>query len=223
MGTHASGMDKDGWAFVVSASRRWAQEGYFEGTDYAANSIFASVEKKFNDNHSLNLTAIYAQNSRGKNSPNTQEVNDLMGIKYNSYWGWQDGKKRNSRDKDVEEPIVMLSHYWKLSEKTNLNTNASFQTGFIGNSRLDFQLGTNPDPTYYRNLPSYFSNELGGLTPEQNNLYANAFRSRSQIDWNAMYIANQNSAFPGRSIYALYEDRTDDNLFNANTILNSNL
>lgn len=57
----------------------------------------------------MNLTAIYAQNSRGKNSPNTKEVNDLMGIKYNSYWGWQDGKKRNSRDKDVEEPIVMLS------------------------------------------------------------------------------------------------------------------
>lgn len=46
MGTYASGMDKDGWAFVVSASRRWAQEGYFEGTDYAANSLFASVEKK---------------------------------------------------------------------------------------------------------------------------------------------------------------------------------
>jgi hypothetical protein len=79
MGTHASGMNKDGWAFVVSASRRWAQEGYFEGTDYAANSLFASVEKKFNDKHSLNLTAIYAQNSRGKNSPNTREVNDLMG------------------------------------------------------------------------------------------------------------------------------------------------
>lgn len=223
MGTHASGMDKDGWAFVVSASRRWAQEGYFEGTDYAANSLFASVEKKFNENHSLNLTAIYAQNSRGKNSPNTQEVTDLMGVKYNSYWGWQDGKKRNSRDKDVEEPIVMLSHYWKVSERTNLNTNVAFQTGFIGNSRLDFQLGANPDPTYYRNLPSYFSNELGGLTPDQNSLYTNAFRSRAQIDWNAMYVANQNSAFTGRSVYALYEDRTEDNLFNANTILISNL
>ena len=49
MGTHASGMNKDGWAFVVSASRRWADEGYFEGTDYGANSLFASVEKKFND------------------------------------------------------------------------------------------------------------------------------------------------------------------------------
>jgi hypothetical protein len=93
MGTHASGMNKDGWAFVVSASRRWAEEAYFDGTDYGANSLFASVEKKINDKHSINLTSIYAQNSRGKSSPNTQEVTDLKGIKYNSYWGWQDGKK----------------------------------------------------------------------------------------------------------------------------------
>jgi hypothetical protein len=222
MGTYASGMDKDGWAFVVSASRRWAQEGYFEGTDYAANSLFASVEKKINDKHSLNLTAIYAQNSRGKSSPNTEEVNNLMGIKYNSYWGWQNGKKRNSRDKDVDEPMVMLSHYWKLSEKTTLNTNVAFQTGTIGNSRLDFQLGNNPDPTYYKNLPSYFSN-LGGYTPSQLTQIGDTFRANSQIDWNAMYIANQNSAFAGRSVYVLYEDRTDDNLLNANSIINSSL
>ena len=220
MGTHASGMNKQGWAFVVSASRRWAQEGYFEGTDYAANSLFASVEKKINDKHSLNLTAIYAQNSRGKNSPNTQEVNDLMGIKYNSYWGWQDGKKRNSRDKDVEEPIVMLSHYWKITEKTTLNTNVAFQTGSIGNSRLDYQLGNNPDPTYYRNLPSYYNNlgDASGAAAAET-----FFLNNSQINWNAMYLANQNSAFPGRSVYVLYEDRTDDNQLSANSIINSSI
>ena len=228
MGTHASGMDKEGWAFVVSASRRWAQEGYFEGTDYGANSIFASVEKKFNDKHSLNLTAIYAQNSRGKNSPNTKEVTDLMGVEYNSFWGWQDGKKRNSRDKDLEEPITMLSHYWKISEKTTLNTNVAFQTGKIGNSRLDFQLGNNPDPTYYRNLPSYY---LNYHTPDgvwqpnftQAASAKNYFLNNSQIDWTAMYLANQNSANIGRSIYVLYEDRTDDNLLSANSILNSSI
>lgn len=228
MGTHASGMDKEGWAFVVSASRRWAQEGYFEGTDYGANSIFASVEKKFNDKHSLNLTAIYAQNSRGKNSPNTKEVTDLMGVEYNSFWGWQDGKKRNSRDKDLEEPIAMLSHYWKISEKTTLNTNVAFQTGKIGNSRLDFQLGNNPDPTYYRNLPSYYLNyhTPDGVWQPNFTQAANAknyFLNNSQIDWTAMYLANQNSANIGRSIYVLYEDRTDDNLLSANSILNSSI
>ncbi|WP_322551076.1 TonB-dependent receptor [Flavobacterium psychraquaticum] len=222
MGTHASGMNKDGWAFVVSASRRWAEEGYFEGTDYAANSLFASVEKKINEKHSLNLTAIYAQNSRGKSSPNTDEVTNLMGIEYNSYWGYQNGKKRNSRDKDIEEPIVMLSHYWKLSERTNLNTNVAFQTGSIGNTRLDYQLGNNPDKTYYRNLPSYYNN-LGGYSPEQLTAIGQGFQSDAQLDWDAMYYANTTSAFAGRSVYVLYEDRTDDNLLNANSILQSSL
>ena len=81
MGTIASGMDSDGWAFVVSASRRWAEEGFFDGTNYAANSLFASVEKKLSDNHSLNFTSMFAQNKRGKSSPNTDEVTRLKGIK----------------------------------------------------------------------------------------------------------------------------------------------
>lgn len=38
-----------------------------------------------------------------------------------------------------------------------------------------------------------------------------------------MYIANQNGAFPGRSVYVLYQDRTDDNQLSANSILNSSI
>ncbi len=219
MGTHASGLNKKGWAFVVSASRRWAKEGHFEGTDYSANSLFASVEKRFNDKHSLNFTSIYAENSRGKTSPNTKEVNDLMGIRYNSYWGWQDGKKRNSRDKDIAEPINILSHYWKISEKTSLNSNVAYQTGSIGNSRIDFQLANNPDPTYYRNLPSYYIN-AGTYTDAQIAQVEQNFLNNPQINWNAMYSVNQ---IDGRSRYVLYEDRTDDTQWTANTILNSAL
>lgn len=218
--THNSGLMDNGWAYSISGSRRWAKEGYFEGTDYGANSFFASVEKRFNKNHSLNFTSIYAQNSRGKNSPNTKEVNDLMGIKYNSYWGWQNGKKRNSRDKDVEEPMMMLSHYWKMSEKTTLNTNVSYQTGSIGNSRLDYQTANSPDPTYYKNLPSYYYNlgdAAGAVAAES------YFLNNSQINWNAMYLANQNSVNAGKSVYALYQDRTDDKQITANSILFSDL
>jgi hypothetical protein len=228
MGTYASGMNKDGWAYVISAGRRWADEGYFEGTDYSANSFFASVEKRINDNHSLNFTSIYAQNSRGKNSPNTQEVSDLAGIKYNSYWGYQDGKKRNSRDKDVEEPIFMLSHYWKINDKNSLNTNVAYQFGKIGNSRLDFNFTRNPDPTYYRNLPSYFStmhsNGVYVGDQEPNLQYATDartnFLANRQINWDKLYRDNVEN---GESLAILYEDRTDDKQFTANSILNSQL
>ncbi len=235
MATHASGMNKAGWAFVVSASGRWAKEGYFEGTDYDAKALFASVEKKFNDHHSLNFTSIYSENSRGKSSPNTDEVRKLGGELYNSYWGWQDGKKRNSRDKTVDEPILMLTHYWKISDKTNLNTSVTHQFGKIGNSRLDYNGADNPDPTYYRNLPSYYTSQYDAtdytnfLGDDLANVLAgqNAranFLANRQINWNSLYEVNRANNNAGLSTaYMLYEDRTDDKVWTVNSVLNSQL
>ncbi|MES2410101.1 MAG: carboxypeptidase-like regulatory domain-containing protein [Bacteroidota bacterium] len=235
MATHASGMNTNGWAFVVSASGRWAKEGFYEGTDYDAKALFASVEKKFNRHHSLGFTSIYSENSRGKSSPNTDEVRNLGGELYNSYWGWQDGKKRNSRDKDVNEPILMLTHYWKVTDKTNITTSVTHQFGKIGNSRLDYNGADNPDPTYYRNLPSFYTsaydqtdytnflgddpaNVLAGDNARSN------FLANRQINWDALYEANRANNTAGLSAaYMLYEDRTDDKVWTANSVLNSQL
>ncbi len=229
MGTHASGMNKDGWAFVISAGRRWAQEAYFEGTNYSANSFFASVEKRINDKHSLNFTSILAQNSRGKNGPNTNEVIKLAGVTYNSYWGYQNGRKRNSRYKTVEEPVLMLSHYWKFNDKTNLNTTVSYQIGAIGNSRIDYQGVDNPDPTYYKSLPSFYTSKYDdnnvyiGNSPENLTGAASAkFLTNRQLDWQDLYDTNTSTS-DKRSYYVLYEDRTDDQLISANSVLSSKL
>jgi hypothetical protein len=228
MGTHASGMNKDGWAFVVSGGRRWADEAYFEGTNYSANSLFASVEKRINDHHSINFTSIFAQNKRGKNSPNSNEVTDLVGEKYNSYWGYQEGKKRNSRFKDAQEPMMLLTHYWKVNPKTNLNTTLSYQTGRIGNSRLDYIKTDSPDAIYYKKLPSYYTslhtfiNSVSVFTP--NAVAADSVRvrflSNPQLDWKDIYRVN-NENLPNGSRVVLYEDRNDENIATINSNLTS--
>lgn len=229
MATYASGLNSEGWAYAFSASYRGAEEGHFEGTDYDAKSFFLAIEKKFNANHSLNFTGIYAQNKRGKSAPMTDEVADLMGYKYNSYWGWQDGKKRNSREKVLEEPIFMLTHYWKMNDKSSLTSSLAYQFGKIGNSRLNYNRTNNPDPTYYKNLPSYFStyhdrddNYLGG-TPEYKG-YAETqrglFLENSQIDWDEIYRENAESVDANGlkdNLVMLYEDRTDDKTLSFNT------
>lgn len=233
MATHASGMGTNGWAFVVSASGRGAREGYFEGTDYDSKALFASVEKKFNDNHSLNFTSIYSENMRGRTSPNSDEVVNLAGSKYNSFWGWYNGKKRNSRDRDVIEPILMLSHYWKLTDKTTLTTNVARQFGKVGNSRIDFQGADNPDPTYYRNLPSFYTSAYNpddytdflGDDPENvaNGAAARTnFLANKQINWQQLYDTNRSTS-DGHSAYVLYEDRTDDQVWTASSFIASQL
>lgn len=243
MATHASGMDARGWAFVVSAGKRWAQEGYFEGTNYDANSFFISLEKKINERHSLNLTSMYTPNFRAKNSPNTAEVTQLTNPRYNSYWGFQEGKKRNARMKTIEEPMIMLNHYFKINEKINLNSSVIYQFGKIANSNIDFQNANSPDPTNYRKMPSYFSSLYakdngefsGAFTPDAENAEKSRiqFLANPQMDWAAMYRANQNPVLdangtitgyePAKSKYVLYEDQVKDQTAVAMTNLSAQL
>ena len=221
MATHTSGISKKGWSMTFSGSRRAGNEGFNDGTSYNAYSLFASVEKKINDNHSINFTGIFTPNRRGKSSPNTQEVFDLKGIEYNEYWGDLNGKKLNSRIKEVVEPILMLNYYWDISENTTLQTNVSYQFGKIGNSRLDFNAGANPSPTYYQTLPSYFlrNNDLAGAYAAQEN-----FVNNGQLDWNRIFDANTTNATIGlNNAYVLYEDRNEDKQVTLNTIFNSNI
>ncbi|MFY9241533.1 MAG: TonB-dependent receptor [Polaribacter sp.] len=221
MATYSSGIMEDDWSFTFSASRRSGLEGFNEGTTYNAYSIFGALEKKINENHSLTFTSIFTPNRRGKSSPATQEVIDLKGIAYNEYWGYLNGRKTNSRIKEVEEPILMLNHYWDLNDKTSLQTNIAYQFGKIGNSRLDFNGGANPSPTYYQYLPSFFerNGDLGGAYEAQKD-----FRADGQVDWNRIIDANVTNASVGvNNAYVLYEDRNDDKQLTVNTILNSEL
>lgn len=240
MATYNTGRLENGWYFSFSTSYRFGNEGFKEGTTYDAKSFFTSIEKEINSNHSVNLTAIYASNIRGKSSPLTQEVFDLKSNTYNAYWGKQEGTIRNSRNRSIEEPIIQFNHFWMLNQKTSLQTNFTYQFGKVGNSRLDYGGtriiydseetpiiiggGENPDPTYYQKLPSYF------LRDANNPDYANAFLAyeeitqNGQINWEDLYEANQNSEFNGgNSIYALYEDRNDDQQFTFKSILFSEI
>jgi len=220
MATYASGINAKGWSYVLSIGRRWANEGYFEGTLYDANSVFIAVEKKLNRHHNLNFTAFDAANRRGKSSPNTAELFDLKGRTYNTYWGFQNGKKRNSRVKNIEEPVFLLSDFWKINETAHLNTTISYQFGKIGNSRLGDYNTPNANPDYYRYLPSYFLDRFG---QEQADLATQRFLNNpnySQINWTHLYTVNKNH---GSSLYYLYEDRTDDRLWTFNSILTKNI
>lgn len=221
MASYNSGLTDNGWAYSFLASRRFGEEGFNDGSLYDANSFFAAVEKKINEKHSLNLTAFYTPNRRGKSSPNTQEVFDLKDISYNSYWGYQDGEIRNSRVREIEEPVIMLNHYWDISKKTRLNTNVAYQFGKVGNSRLGYDNAPNPDPTYYQKLPSYFLGNPDGADYAGAYGASESFRNDGQIDWDAMYQANIFSG--GTSKYYLYEDRNDDKQLTANTIISSDI
>lgn len=239
MATHASGERGNGWFYSFSTGKRYAEEGYMDGTQYDSYSFFASVEKKLNEQHSINFSGIYTPVIRGKSAPLTQEVLDLKGRKYNPYWGLQNGDIRNSRLREINEPVLMLNHYWTISENIALNTNIAYQFGEVSNSRIDYGGttlanldgqeaflggGANPDPSYYQKLPGYY------LRFQDNQNFEAAFRAQNdfiangQLDWQQLYLANMTNAKNGNNaIYALAEDVNQDNLLTANIILDWDL
>ncbi|WP_323787311.1 TonB-dependent receptor [Psychroserpens sp.] len=235
MASYNSGVLEGGWAFSVLASRRYGDEGFVDGTLYDSNSIVAVVEKQLGDKHSLNFTSIYAQNRRGRSTAITEEVYNLKGREYNPFWGEQNGEIRNSRIREINEPILMLNHYWEITPKVRLNTNIAYQFGEIANSRIDnngsrldaindgqYGGARNPTPEYYQNLPSYHLDDPNPTAYDYQLAYIaqQEFINDGQLDWNTLYGAN---AINGYSVYALQSDVIEDKQLSFNSILDADL
>jgi hypothetical protein len=242
MGSYNSGVLAGGWSYSVLISRRFGDEGFQDATLYDANSFSASVEKQINDKHSVNFTGFYAQNRRGLSNAITDEVEQLKGRRYNPEWGFQNGEKRNVRERSIDQPVFMLNHYWDINDNISLNTNVGYQFGTIGTTRVDnggtrlaqgpngenYYIGgaLNPSPVYWQRLPSFFLQDENPTSTD----YANAFLAQQeflrdgQFNWNDAYQANiTNSENGGNSTYIVKEDLVDDDMFSFNTILNAKL
>ena len=224
--TYGSGVNSKGWSYSISGSRRWADEGYIKGTFYDGTSIFASVEKKINKEHSLSLTAFGARTKSGRNGAAVREAFDLTGTHYyNPLWGYQNGKVRNSVVAENFQPILIFSHEWKINDKSDLETSVSYQWGKNKVSGIDWYKAEDPRPDYYRNLPSfdpahgdYPASHIQDSTTIANNITSNP--DLMQINWNKIYEANQ---IHDTAKYVISNRVTDSKRFGFNTTYNTEI
>ena len=235
MATHSTGLNKKGWAFTVSGSRRWADEGYGDGTYYDGFSFFGGVDKRLNDRHLLSFVAFATPTESGRQGASVREMLDIAGTNYyNPYWGYQNGKKRNSSIARSFQPIGILSHDWKITDKMSLYSSASIITGKRSTTALDWYNVADPRPDYYRYLPSYQLDDVSYqqvLTTLRNNV------NLRQINWDQLYNTNYSSfetvnnvnGIPGntvsgkRSHYIVEERVINTNRYNFNSTLNTSL
>jgi hypothetical protein len=228
MATYSTGMMENGWAVTGSYSFRWSQQGYEPGTFYNAHSFFLAAEKKINDRHSLNFTALDAIYRRGVAGGSTQEAYDLTGSNYyNPYWGYQDGEVRNARVRHSNKPLITLTHDWDPSEKLNIQTTVGYWGGKGGYTALNWYDAEDPRPDYYRKLPSYYTDSLdqavvAGLWDDP---------TVSQVNWDHFYFANRKNTFTvndangitgnnitgNRSRFIVEDRRNDISQFQLNT------
>lgn len=157
--TYASGVMANGWAVIAQLAYRFSpyidNKGIIgEGIKYYSLGYFLSAEKIW-DNARLKLITFGAPTERGQNAAVTQEVYDLTGSNnYNPYWGYQNGKVRNSRIVKSYDPTAILSYELNIDEKQKLKLAAGYHYSMYSNSAINFNNAPDPRPDYYRNLPS---------------------------------------------------------------------
>ena len=222
--TYSTGLSKSGWAFTISAIGRWAKEGVVPGTFYNSAGLFLSLEKKFNDNHSLTLTAFGGPTQRASSSATYQEAYDLAGSNlYNPNWGYYQGKKRAARITETFDPTIMLTYLFKKNN-TTINTSAAVRQVNYSNAALQYYKANDPNPTYYRYLPSYYKDNQ-----ELFDLYTYAWQNSEytrQVKWDELYYINalnneQNKTLPAdqkKGSSYIQENRISNQL---NLMLNS--
>lgn len=220
MGTYASGELDNGWSFAANVSARLGGNDWVKGVYYRSFAYYLGAEKKFNDEHRLAFMAFATPGSRGAQNASTQEVYDLMKDNmYNSNWGYQSGKVRNSRVRTTHEPVFVLKYTANPLENLEAGLTLLYRTGKNGYSALDWYDSADPRADYYRNLPSYFYMEdsnWGRLNLDKYEYAKEAWLSdvnTQHLDWDRLYNINYNAA-DGRSKYVQEERRVDQHDFN---------
>lgn len=214
MATYSTGILKNGWAFTVSGSQRWANEGNIEGTYYNSWAYLVSAEKIFNSKHSISISTFGSPTERGTSSGTMQEMYDLAGDnQYNPNWGYQQGKKRNARIVNSFEPSLIVSYEWKIDPKTTLNAGIAGRISNYSKTGLNWYNAPDPRPDYYRYLPSYLSNGTSEADPYLVNFRINSIKNdvnNRQIDWDELYRANYNRVLTGKDTSTYIQERAHD-------------
>lgn len=163
--TASTGMIK-GWALTVSGSRRWG-EGYRPGTYTDSWAYYISLYKKLGERHQLLFTGFGAPQTTGTGFNATQQEYERYGYQYNKAWGYYQGEVRNRAVNKFHKPQFMLTHYFDISKKTKLNTNAYVSIGRGGQTNIQRTLGSS----------------------SLNNGYF--YDANGQLKWDTIYAINQ--------------------------------
>ncbi|MBP5339403.1 MAG: TonB-dependent receptor [Prevotella sp.] len=224
MYTYNTGVMQNGWAFSGGLTYRWGNGlGFVDGTSYNSLSYFFGAEKLLNEQHSLSLVTWGNPTERGTQAASTDEMywiaNDRL---YNSVWGYQDGKKRNSRIVKDFAPAALFTWDWKIDESSRLTTTLLGKYAMYSSSRLNYNNSSNPAPDYYSGMPSYYFDVYEPYDGDRDETamrnwqaaynFLSASKENRQVQWDRMYYANRMASLQGSDAMYYLQRYHDDQL-----------
>ena len=221
MYTYNSGLNDKGWAYSANITYRWANRGYVKGTFYNSLSYFFAVQKLLG-NHSLALSTWGNPTERASQGASTDEMYWLANdYQYNPYWGYQNGKIRNSRVIRDFTPSAIFTWDWKMNDNNKLVTSLFGKYGMYKSTKLNYNGGDNPQPDYWKRLPSSYYDVWGNdYNTEQGyqdfltarNYFMGSMAAR-QISFDQLIYANRQAASQGADAMYYIQAR-NSNAFN---------
>ncbi len=225
MYTFNSGLSNKGWAFSGNITYRWADEGYVEGTFYNSLSYFLGVQKVFGDGrHSLALTTWGNPTERASQGAGTDEMYWMANDRYyNPYWGYQNGKKRNSRVINDFAPTALLTWDWKITDNDKLTTSVMGKYSMYKSTKLNYNNADNPHPNHWKNMPSSYydiwdesntSYRTSGALQNWNDAYEywSGAKANRQINWDRLYFSNKQASAQGQDAMYYIQAKHNDAL-----------
>ena len=226
MYTYNTGLMENGWAFSANLTYRFAdtKTSYIEGTFYNSLSYFLGIEKVINDKHSLALVTWGNPTERSTQGAATDESYWLANSNYyNPYWGYQNGKVRNSRVVTDFSPSVLLTWDWKINQTMKLTTSVFGKYSKYKGTKLNYNNADNPQPDYWKNLPSsYF--DVWDMTDDINRTqqgyydfyttrdYLMGSKAARQIDFDRLYYMNMQANAQGADAMYFIQAKNINNL-----------
>jgi hypothetical protein len=191
MYSKSSGMNKKGWAFMVSGSFRFAKEGYVAGTGNQGYSYYLGIDKRIGTDRFLSIILFGSSSENGRQAAILKESAALAGSNfYNPYWGYQSGKKRNANISKGYQPVLIITHDQKMDNHSSWISSLGVCIGEKSSTAMDWYKAPDPRPDYYRYLPGYQTDSI--LRISQFEMMRDDERLR-QINWDHLYEVNRNS------------------------------
>ena len=224
MYTYGSGLNSKGWAFAASLGYRWGNEGNVEGTFYNSLSYYLGIQK-LSGNHSFTFATWGNPTERAGQGAATDESYWIANnYQYNPYWGYQNGKKRNSRVINDFAPSGLFTWDWNINHDTRIITTIHGKYSMYKSTRLNYNNADNPQPDYWKNLPSSYydvwdedddHNRTAQGVDDFNTVYQflKASKANRQINWDRLYWANQNANAQGADAMYFVEAKNNDNIY----------
>lgn len=241
MYTYSSGFNENGLAWTANITYRGSTYGTqnintpYKGTFYNSLSYFLGVEKLIGFNHSIAFATWGNPTERASQGASTDEMYWIANSHYyNPYWGYQNGKIRNSRVVNDFAPSAMFTWNWTINDQTKLTTTLGGRYSMYKNTSLDYNNADNPQPDYWKNMPSAYYNvwdqesiRNNDYTPEEWQAtydYLTACEQNRQIKWDRLYAANQGAnAANADAMYFVKAKHNDALTLQLNSVFNHDL